>query len=159
MVMWLIVRCFSVTAKHGQTSNVIWLSTTWLLIFWLEVANKKPLFTKPAIWQELKFPVKKISFFTVTKICTPPQAAIQGKYCLLMRQKSLETLYTSTWHSLNYLQITKVGTRKGMDVIWALAVYNIFVYALIYAVCLYMHLCERKKSFIRIPTLILHLKL
>ena len=31
--------------KHGQTSNVIWLSTTWLLIFRLEVANKKPLFT------------------------------------------------------------------------------------------------------------------
>ena len=35
--------------KHGQTSKVIWLSTTWLLIFRLEVANKKPLFaTKPA---------------------------------------------------------------------------------------------------------------
>ena len=41
--------------KHGQTSNVIWLSTTWLLIFRLEVANKKPLFTtKPAsIWIEI----------------------------------------------------------------------------------------------------------
>ena len=35
--------------KHGQTSKIIWLSTTWLLIFRLEVANKKPLFTtKPA---------------------------------------------------------------------------------------------------------------
>ena len=46
--------------KHGQTSNVIWLSTTWLLIFRLEVANKKPLLTlKPARY-ELKFPVKKI---------------------------------------------------------------------------------------------------
>ena len=41
--------------KHGQTSNVIWLSTTWLLIFRLEVANKKPLFTtKPAsVWLEI----------------------------------------------------------------------------------------------------------
>ena len=41
--------------KHGQTSNVIWLFTTWLLIFWLKVANKKPLFiTKPAsIWIEI----------------------------------------------------------------------------------------------------------
>ena len=40
--------------KHGQTSNVIWLSTTWLLIFRLEVANKKPLFTKPAsTWIEI----------------------------------------------------------------------------------------------------------
>ena len=42
--------------KHGQTSNVIWLSTTWLLIFWLEVANKKPLFTKPASrWIEISW--------------------------------------------------------------------------------------------------------
>ena len=41
--------------KHGQTSNVIWLSITWLLIFRLEDANKKPLFTaKPAsIWIEI----------------------------------------------------------------------------------------------------------
>ena len=40
---------------HDQTSNVIWLSTTWLLIFGLEVVNKKPLFTaKPAsIWIEI----------------------------------------------------------------------------------------------------------
>ena len=43
--------------KHGQTSNIIWLSTTWLLIFWYEVANKKPLFTtKPAsIWVEISW--------------------------------------------------------------------------------------------------------
>ena len=41
--------------KHGQTSNAIWLSTTWLLIFQLEAPNKKPLFpTKPAsIWIEI----------------------------------------------------------------------------------------------------------
>ena len=41
--------------KHDQTSNVIWLSTTWLLIFRLEVANKKSLFTTiPAsIWIEI----------------------------------------------------------------------------------------------------------
>ena len=54
MIMWLIVRYFSISDKHGQTSNVIWLSTTWLLIFRLEVANKKPLFTKPAsTWIEI----------------------------------------------------------------------------------------------------------
>ena len=35
--------------KHGQTSNVIWLSTTWLLIFRLEVANEKPA----SIWIEI----------------------------------------------------------------------------------------------------------
>ena len=41
--------------KYGQTSNVIWLSTAWLLISRLEVANKEPLFTtKPAsIWIEI----------------------------------------------------------------------------------------------------------
>ena len=40
--------------KHDQTSNVIWLSTTWLLIFRLEVANKKPLITKPgSTWIEI----------------------------------------------------------------------------------------------------------
>ena len=46
--------------KHGQTSNVIWLSTTWLLIFRLEVANKNPLFTTSPSSNELKYPVKKI---------------------------------------------------------------------------------------------------
>ena len=41
--------------KLGQTSNVIRLSTKWILIFRLEVANKKPLLvTKPAIiWSEV----------------------------------------------------------------------------------------------------------
>ena len=49
MIMWLIVRYFSISDKHGQTSNVIWLSTTWLLIFRLEVANEKPA----SIWIEI----------------------------------------------------------------------------------------------------------
>ena len=53
-----VINCamfFCKWLKHGHTSNVIWLSTTWLLIFRLEVANKKPLFTtKPAsIWIEI----------------------------------------------------------------------------------------------------------
>ena len=41
--------------KHDQMSNVIWLYTTWILIFQLKVANEKPLFTtKPAgIWTEI----------------------------------------------------------------------------------------------------------
>ena len=63
MIMWLIVRYFSISDKHGQTSNVIWLSTTWLLIFRLEVANKKPLFTnysQSLIVHELKLLDKKI---------------------------------------------------------------------------------------------------
>ena len=51
-----VINCanFSVSDKYGQTSNVIWLSTTWLLIFRLEVANKKSLFTKLAsTWIEI----------------------------------------------------------------------------------------------------------
>ena len=41
--------------KHGQTSNVIWFSSTWLLIYWLVVANNKCLFnTKSAsTWTEI----------------------------------------------------------------------------------------------------------
>ena len=41
--------------QHDQTSNINWLSTTWLLIFQLEVTNKRPLFTKkPAsIWIQI----------------------------------------------------------------------------------------------------------
>ena len=46
-----MVRCFSVSDNHGQTSDIIWLSITWLLIFRLQVASKKPLSTKPAIAQ------------------------------------------------------------------------------------------------------------
>ena len=47
----------------------------------------------------------------------------------------------------NYLQFTKVGTRKGMDVIWALDAST----CLCTNLCpyLFMHLCERKKSFIK----------
>ena len=67
-----MVRCFSVSDNHGQTSDVIWHSTTWSLIFWLEVASKKPLFTKPAIAEIENFHcVKKVLIFTSTKFCTP----------------------------------------------------------------------------------------
>ena len=49
-----LLQIKSVSDKHAQTSNVIWLSLTWLLIFRLEVADKKPLFTKPAsTWYEI----------------------------------------------------------------------------------------------------------
>ena len=52
----LYVCYFCVSDKHGQASNVIWGPTTWLLIFWREVANKKPLFTKPdSTWFEISW--------------------------------------------------------------------------------------------------------
>ena len=79
---------------------------------------------------------------------------------MLMRQNHKNLfLNTSTWYFSNYLQFTKVGTRKGMDVehltlystyIWLCT--NLWTY-------LFMHLCERKKSFIKIPTVILYLML
>ena len=54
--------CFSVSHKHDRTSKVIWLSTTWLSIFQLEVADKKPLFTKLAsTWIEISW-LKDIIF-------------------------------------------------------------------------------------------------
>ena len=73
--------------KHGQTSNVIWLSTTWLLIFRLEVANKMPLFTKPdSAWIE-SISQKNIIFHSC-KILYPNWDCYQRKCCLLMSQKS-----------------------------------------------------------------------
>ena len=42
----MMLGTFSVSDNHDQKKR---LSTTWLLIFRLEVANKKPLSTKPAI--------------------------------------------------------------------------------------------------------------
>ena len=83
MIMQLIVQCFSVNdldmAKENMV-NVIWLSTIWFLIFRLEVANKKPLFTtKPAsISIEISF-WKDKTFHSYKILCIPhPQTASQG---------------------------------------------------------------------------------
>ena len=53
-----VINCamfFCKRFNHGQTSNGIWLSTTWLLIYQLEVVNRKSLFTTKAasIWVEI----------------------------------------------------------------------------------------------------------
>ena len=63
-----VINCvmfFCKWLKHDQISNVIWLSTTWLLILRLEVAKKQPLFiTKPAsIWIEISC-WKGITFYS-----------------------------------------------------------------------------------------------
>ena len=52
----LLIQCFSVSDKHGQTDNVIWLCTAWHLIFPLEVASKKPFFTTNSVstWEIMK---------------------------------------------------------------------------------------------------------
>ena len=95
MMMWLIARCFSVRDKHGLGSNVIWLPTTWLLIFWLNVANKKALFTKPASpWIETSC-LKEIIFHGY-KLLYPNPGCYTGKCCLLIRQKINKKLALNT---------------------------------------------------------------
>ena len=77
LIMWLIVFFF-VSDEHGWTSNVIWLSPTWLLIFRLDVANKKPLFTKPAsTWTEISCSKDKI--FYSYKILYPTPGCYTGE--------------------------------------------------------------------------------
>ena len=150
---------FSVSDKHGQRSNVNWLSTSWLLIFRQEVANKKPLFTKPAItW--IGISCEKDIIFHGYKILHPTPGCYTGKMLFFNVSKIIKKLVfnTSTWYFLFICNLPKWVQRKDMNVIWALdAIYiclctNLCTY-------LFTHLCERKKSFIKIPTLILYLKL
>ena len=102
--------------KHDQTSNVIWLSTTWLLIFQLEDGNKKPLFTTKSVSIWLKISCSKyVSFYSY-------------KFCIYL---------TLGCH------IRKMLFANASRIIreWFLA------------------LCESRKSFIKIVTVILYLKL
>ena len=59
-----VINCemfFCKWLKHGQTSNVIWLSTTWLLIFRLEGLQIKSLYSPQSLLvYEFKFAVKNI---------------------------------------------------------------------------------------------------
>ena len=120
--MWLIVHCFPVSDKCGQTSNVTWLSTTWLLIYRLEVANKKPLFAKPAsTW---------IKISPSYKILYPNPGCYTEKMLFAKASKIIRN-----WFLTFQTDIFKI-------------------------ICSFqVNLCERKKSFIKIPTLILYLKL
>ena len=131
-------------SEHGQTSNLIWLSSTLLLIFRLEVANKKSLFSKSgSTWIEIS--CWKDIIFHGYKILYPTPGCYTGKMCLLMHQKSYKKLIlnTSTWYFLSYLQFTKVGRRKGMDVIWALdSIWYIYLCTNL-CTCLFMYLCEK----------------
>ena len=86
-------------SEHGQTSNLIWLSSTSLLIFRLEVANKKSLFSKSgSTWIEIS--CWKDIIFHAYKILYPTPGCYTGKMCLLMHQKSYKKLIlnTSTWY-------------------------------------------------------------
>ena len=124
--MWLNVPCFSVSDKHGQTSNVIWLSTTWLLIFRLEVGKKKLLFTKPSsTWIEISC-YKDIIFHGYKISYSSP--GYTGKILFANASNKKLGLNTSTWYFLNYLQFTEVGTRKGVGVIWVLEAITFYLF-------------------------------
>ena len=89
-----MVHCFFGSNKDGQTSDVISLSTTWLSIFQLEVASKKPLFTKLTIAQiENSHYVKKVYIFTFTKFCNP--GCCTGK--MLFPVKNIASKITKNW--------------------------------------------------------------
>ena len=81
---------------------------------------------------QLKFPFEKIKLFTVTKFCVYPTPRLLPR--VSANAPKVIGNWSLTLQTDNYLQFTKVDTRKGMNVIWALdTIYNIFVYALIYA--------------------------
>ena len=75
-----------------------------------------------------------------------------------MRQKSKENGSQYFNLIIIYFQFTKVGARKGMDVMSA---FDAIYICLCTNLCTYLfiHLCERKKSLIKISTLFLYLKL
>ena len=62
--------------QHGQTSNITWISTIWLLIFWLEVANKS-LQHKACQYMNWNFLLKRYNFLQLQNLLyTLPQAAM-----------------------------------------------------------------------------------
>ena len=107
--------------KDGQTSKVIWLSTTWFLIYQQEVTNKKPLFTtNPAsIWTEISSQ-KGITFCCCKNfLYTPTPGCYTGKM-LFSNASKITRNWFLTLEPDNYVQFSKVESRKGIDVIWAL---------------------------------------
>ena len=130
---------------------------------WLEVANEITLFTQNLLLHELQFPVKKANFFTTTKFCIPGyytgnMLLAVSKSQWVENQMKL-VLNISTWNFLNHLQFGNVSKIKVMGVIWALdAIQSIYLCSKLCTNLLIL-LCERKKSFIIFPTLILYFKL
>ena len=125
MIMWLTVRCFSVSDKHGQTSNVIWLSTMWLLIFRLEVAIKKSLFTKPAnTW--IKISCSKDITFYCCKILYPNSSCYRGKMLLENVSKFIKNWFlTLNLIFFKLFAIYQNGRKTGHG--WALEAIYLFM--------------------------------
>ena len=77
------------------------------------------------------------------------------------RHRLLQMLFANApkiWYFKNYLQFIKIGTRKGMDVKWALDAIKYICLCSNLCTYLFVHLCE-KKIFIKIPALIYYLTL
>ena len=141
--MWLIVCCFSVSDKHGQKNNVIWLSTTWLLIFRTQVANKKPLLTKPANWN---FLLKRYNFSRLQNLYPIP-GCYTGKMLFANASKIIRNWFLTLQPDIfkiicNIPKWHQKGQGCNMST-WL----HIFLYALIYALT-YLCTCvkERKAS-------------
>ena len=94
MIMWLTVHCFYVSNKHVQSSNVIWLSTTWLLIFRLEVANKKPLFTTKSASRWIEISCKKDIIFHSYKLLYPTPGCYTGKLLFALVSRIINSFLT-----------------------------------------------------------------
>ena len=70
---------------------------------------------KSLLVYELKFPVKKIKLFTATKLYIyPTPGCYTGK--MFANESKIIRKWFLTLQPDNYMQFTKVGTRKGMDV-------------------------------------------
>ena len=153
--MWLIVHCFSVSDLNMAKQAISFDSPQhgfWSFSWRFHI---KSLYSaQNLLVYELKCPVKKITFYSnkISYIPTPR---------LLHHTRKMFFANASNWFLTiqpdNFLQFNKVGTRKGMDE--HLKLYNIFVFALIYALICLCTCVKKKKSFIKIPALILYLKL
>ena len=69
-----------------------------------------------AIVHELKFPAKKDIILHGRKVLHPTPGCHTGKMLFANASKIIRNWFL-TLQPDNYLQFTKVGTRKGMDVI------------------------------------------
>ena len=146
--MWLIVCCFSVSDEHGQTSNVIWFSTTWLLVFWLEVANKKPSFTKPAgTWIEI-YCYKNLILHS-HRILYPNSARYAWKMLFANASKITRNWFLTLQPDIFLIICNLPKWAQEREWIWYehLMLYNVFAYAQIYAlIYLRTYVKERKAS-------------
>ena len=85
--------------------------------------------------------------FTVIKLCIYPTSGCYTGKMVFTNASQIKRNWFLTLHLNNYLQFTKVGTRKFMDVVYEyLTLYNIFVYPLFIHFFIYT-LVWKKENF------------